>query len=218
MNKITDKLLNWIYGKAISGFGGVDSAYELANDYLNSNGTIEQKVDRLIKWQVTKAATNGVLTGFGGLAFMPVTLPANIIGVLYVQIRMISAIAYMGGHDLKSDQVKTLVFIAMVGNGAKEILKDFGIKTGEKLLTEFIKNMSAKTLSSINEKVGTNVAAKMAGSNATKISKAIPLAGGIISGTFDAVSTRIVGKVAKKIFITDNDNKIPYSYEDVEVL
>ena len=217
-NKITDKLLNWIYSKAISGFGGVDSAYQLANDYLKSEGTIEQKVDRLINWQVTKAATNGVLTGLGGIALMPVMLPANIVGVLYVQIRMISAIAYMGGHDIKSDQVKTLVFISMVGNGAKEILKDLGVKTGEKLLTEFLKNMSSKTLTTINERVGTNVASKMAGSSTSKFAKAIPLAGGLISGTFDAISTRIVGRVAKRIFITNGNNIQPYDIEEAEIL
>lgn len=217
-NKVTDKLLNWIYSKAISGFGGVDSAYQLANDYIISEGTIEQKVDRLINWQVTKAAANGVLTGLGGITLMPITLPANIVGVLYVQIRMITAIAYMGGHDIKSDQVKTLVFISMVGNGAKEILKDLGIKTGEKLLTEFFKNLSAKTLTSINEKVGTNVASKMAGSSTSKFAKAIPLAGGIISGTFDAISTRIVGKVAKRIFIINGNNIQPYDIEEAEIL
>lgn len=217
-NKITDKLLNWIYSKAISGFGNIDSAYQLADDYLNSHGTIEQKVDRLINWQTTKAATNGVLTGLGGITLMPITLPANIVGVLYVQIRMISAIAHMGGYDIKSDQVKTLVFISMVGNGAKEILKDIGVKTGEKLLTELIKNASTKTLTSINEKVGTSVASKMAGSSTTKFAKAIPLAGGIISGTFDAISTRIIGKVAKRIFISNINNNKSSHREETEIV
>lgn len=216
-NTITEKLLNWIYGRAISGFGGVDSAYDLANDYLKGNGTLEQKVDQLIKWQVTKAASNGVLTGLGGITLMPVTLPVNIVGVLYVQIRMISAIAYMGGHDLKSDQVRTLVFIAMIGNGAKEVLKDLGIKTGEKILTEFLKTASSKTLTSINEKIGTSIGSKITGSSTSKFAKAIPLAGGIISGTFDAISTRIVGKAAKKIFINNNNNATS-EIETIEIL
>lgn len=204
---ISGKLLNWMYSKAISGLGGVDSAYQLAADYMNTEGTLDQKVDRLIKWQVTKSGTNGFITGFGGFILMPIALPANIVGVMYIQIRMIAAIAHMGGYDIQSDQVKSLVYISMVGNGAKEILKDIGIKTGEKFLTHIAKNMSAKTLSSVSEKVGSSLSSKLATKSVSKLTKAIPLAGGLISGTFDAVSTRIVGKTAKKIFITDNNYK-----------
>jgi uncharacterized protein (DUF697 family) len=205
-NGLINKLLNWGYSRAISGFGGADSAYELANDYLNTKGTLEEQVNRLIKWQITKSATNGFITGLGGISFMPITLPANIVGVMYIQIRMITAIAHMGGHDIKSDQVKSLVYICMVGNGAKEILKDMGIKAGEKFAGEVIKSISTKTLSSINEKVSSGVASKLAGKGFSKLGKVIPLAGGFIGSAFDATSTKIAGEIAKKIFINNSTN------------
>ena len=52
---ILAKTLDWAYAKALTGFSGVDSAYELGNSYLNEKGTLEQQVNSLIKWQTAKA-------------------------------------------------------------------------------------------------------------------------------------------------------------------
>jgi len=187
------KTLDWAYSKAINGFTGVDSAYDLGNSYLQQNGILEQQVDSLIKWQVAKAATSGFVTGLGGVMTMPLTVPANIASVIYVQIRMIAAIAYMGGYDIRDDRVKSLVYICMVGNGAKELLKDMSVKAGEKLLTKTIEKVSIKLTSKIGEK------------GVTSLGKAVPVLGGVVGGSFDAVTTRVVGKVAKKIFIDKTD-------------
>lgn len=201
---MVSKLLEWTYSRAINGFGGVDSAYQLGNDYLNAKGTLDEQVDQLIKWQVTKAASSGFFTGLGGWAIMPFALPANIASVIYIQVRMISAIAYMGGHDIQSDQVKSVIYVCMLGNGTKEIFKEMGIKAGEKFVKGLIEHTSRKMLLSINEKVSVNIASKLGSRTLTGLGKAIPLVGGVIGGSFDAGSTLIIGKVAKKMFIDNN--------------
>ena len=186
---IIAKTLDWAYSKAVSGFTGVDSAYDLGNSYLAQQGSLEAQVDSLIKWQVAKAATSGFVTGLGGVMIMPLTVPANIASVIYVQIRMIAAIAYMGGHDIREDRVKSLIYICMVGNGAKELLKDMSVKAGERLAAK------------IAEKVSTNIASKTGQKSVTSLGKAVPVLGGVVGGSYDAITTRVVGKVAKKIFI-----------------
>ena len=105
------KAMDWAYDKAVAGIGGFDSAEDIAADYLKQNGSLRDKANSLIRWQNAKAGTSGFVTGLGGLITLPVTLPANITSVLYVQIRMIAAIAKMGGYDLKDDRVKSLVFV-----------------------------------------------------------------------------------------------------------
>ncbi|WP_308600383.1 EcsC family protein [uncultured Dysgonomonas sp.] len=186
---IIAKTLDWAYSKAVSGFTGVDSAYDLGNSYLAQQGSLEAQVDSLIKWQVAKAATSGFVTGLGGVMIMPLTVPANIASVIYLQIRMIAAIAYMGGHDIREDRVKSLIYICMVGNGAKELLKDVSVKAGERLAAK------------IAEKVGTNIANKTGEKSVTSLGKAVPVLGGVVGGSYDAITTRVIGKVAKKIFI-----------------
>ncbi len=186
---IIAKTLDWAYSKAVSGFTGVDSAYDLGNSYLAQKGSLEEQVDSLIKWQVAKAATSGFVTGLGGVMIMPLTVPANIASVIYIQIRMIAAIAYMGGHDIREDRVKSLIYICMVGNGAKELLKDMSVKAGERLAAK------------IAEKVSTNIASKTGQKSVTSLGKAVPVLGSVVGGSYDAITTRVVGKVAKKIFI-----------------
>lgn len=187
------KTLDWAYERALSGLGGVDSAYALANSYMQKEGTLEQQVDSLIKWQVSKAAASGFLTGIGGVMTLPITIPANIASVIYIQIRMITAIAHMGGHDVNSDRVRALVYISMVGNGAKELLKDFSVKAAQHFVS--------KALVTIQEKVSVKLASKLGVKSASSLGKLVPIAGGVVGGAFDAVSTRAVGKVAKRIFI-----------------
>ena len=199
-NGLIAKTLDWAYSKAVVGLTGVDSAYDLGNSYLHQDGTLSQQVDSLIKWQVAKAATSGFVTGLGGVMIMPLTVPANIASVIYVQIRMIAAIAYMGGHDIRDDRVKSLVYICMVGNGAKELLKDVSIKASEKLISKTIEKVSAK------------LAAKAGEKGVTSLGKAVPVIGGVVGGSYDAISTRVVGKVAKRIFI---DNPAASKFEEV---
>lgn len=206
MNKgITSKILDWAYNKALTGFSGTESAYSLAHNYINTPGTLEQKVDRLIKWQVTKSATSGFITGFGGLMMMPFSVPANIASVIYIQIRMIAAIAHMGGHDLQSDRVKSMIYICMAGNGAKELAKEASVKAGEKAL----RNISQKATGRIAESIGSK--------GLTKITKAIPFMGGVIGASFDAVTTKIAGDIAKKTFINNNNIDVYYKRDSINL-
>lgn len=95
------RALDFAYDKAVNGVVGMDSASEIAESYMKVEGSKIDQANSLIRWQNTKAGTSGFLTGLGGIIVMPVTIPANIASVMYVQIRMIAAIAHLGGHDLK---------------------------------------------------------------------------------------------------------------------
>lgn len=195
------KALDWAYKSAAEGVKGVDSAQTLAVEYLSTEGSVRDQVNRLIRWQNTKAGTTGFITGLGGIITMPVSIPANIAVVLFVQVRMIAAIAHMGGHDISNDRVKTLVYACLAGDAAREILRDMGIVVGTKLTTSLISKISGKTLTAINQRVGFRLLTKFGEKGVINIGKAIPLVGGIIGGTVDAVSTNIVGNVARDTFV-----------------
>jgi len=171
------QVLDWTYEKVVDGVPGVDSAQEMAEDYLAGDRSLQRKANSLIRWQITKAGTSGFLTGLGGILTMPATIPANLASVMYVQMRMIAAIAYMGGHDLKNDKVKTLVYACLAGNAAKDILKDAGIVVGIKLTTQAIKNISGKTIIAINQKVGFRLLTKFGETGVVNLGKAVPIVG-----------------------------------------
>jgi uncharacterized protein (DUF697 family) len=132
---------------------------------------------------------------------MPITIPVNLASVLFVQIRMIAAIAYIGGYDIKDDRVKSLVYLCMTGNAAKDIVKDIGIVFGKKISTQMIKSISGKTISKINQKVGFRLFTKFGEKGLINGGKVIPLVGGVIGGLFDGATTSIIGNIAQKTFI-----------------
>jgi len=201
--KITEskiqQALDFAYDKAVNGVAGLDSAIELAENFKNDDHLHEQ-CNSLIRWQNMKAGTSGFVTGLGGLILMPVTLPANLTSVLYVQIRMIAAIAHLAGHDLKNDKVKTMVYVCLVGNGASEILKNVGIEVGKKVAANAVKNISGKVITQINQKVGFRLVTKFGEKGVINLGKAIPILGGLIGGTVDTISTNIIGNTARDLF------------------
>ena len=201
------KTLDWSYEKAINGVSGLDSAIELSKNYQKGNGSSYDQVNSLIRWQNTKAGTSGFLTGLGGVITLPIAIPANIASVLFVQIRMIAAIAHMAGYDVKDDKVKTMVYVCLTGNAVKEILKEIGIELGSKLVMSAIKGVSSKTITSINQKVGFRLLTKFGEKGVINLGKTVPLLGGIIGATFDSYTTNKIGNMARKVFIVkDSEN------------
>ena len=138
-------LLDSCYDKALEGvLPGERTVMELAEDYLGQSCSREKAIDNLIGYQTVLCGTNGFIAGLGGLLVLPVAIPANITSVIYVQLRMIAAIAYINGYDIYSDQVRTIAYACLTGSSATNILKNVGIKIGEKNSSSSIsKNKSA---------------------------------------------------------------------------
>lgn len=193
--------LDSLYNVALTGIPGFDTAPELAQTYLERPGTMHHRVNSLIRWQNVKAGSSGFITGLGGFLTLPVAIPANLASVLFIQIRMILAIAHMNGHNLRDDRVKSLVYACLAGNVAKDILQEAGIVLGTKLTANLLAKISEQTLLAINKKVGFQLLAKTSGQGAINLGKAVPLMGGMIGGSIDVAMTNIIGNVAKEVFV-----------------
>jgi len=202
------KILDSAYKKALDGIPGVSqSVDDFANDYLSRHGNPKQAARELAKWQVTKCGTTGFVAGLGGLITLPVAIPANLASVLYVQLRMVAAIAKMGGYDVNSDQVQTMVYACITGNAIGEVLKDVGAKIGKEALKVAIKKIPGKVLISINQRVGFRLVTKAGTTGAINLTKLVPIAGGVVNGAFDIATTKIIARNAQSIFI---EGKIPH--------
>jgi hypothetical protein len=210
-----EKAFEWLYQRAINGIPGLDSAPEMAQKYLAKSGSLNDSVNDLIKWQIVKAGTSGFVTGLGGLLTLPITVPANFASVIYVHVTMIAAIAYMGGYDLKDDKVKTLIYACLVGNSAKDILKDSGIIIGRKLTESAINNISKQTLGAINKKVGFKLVTKFSEKGTIVLGRAVPFVGGVIGASIDGIATQKVGNIARETFIVSPLNLGVASYSDI---
>ena len=195
------RVLDRAYEKALSGMPGLDSASQLAVSFMDKEGTLREKANSLIRWQNAKAGTSGFVTGIGGLMTLPVAIPANLASVLYIQIRMIAAIAHMGGYDLRDVKVKTLVYMCLVGNFAKDILQETGIRLGTKFTAIAIERISEKSLLIINQRVGFLLLTTSGTKGMINLGKAVPIVGGIIGGSIDVAATNTIGKMARNTFL-----------------
>ena len=193
--------LDWAYEKALNGLPGDLSSESLAKSYMKKFSSTDEAIHSLIKWQTAKSSTSGFVTGLGGIVTLPVAVPVNIASVLYVQMRMIAAIAYMRGYDLKDDQVKTFVFICLTGQAASDILKQSGITVGTKLTVQLIKKVPGATLTKINQKVAFRLVTKFGEKGVINLGKLVPVVGGVIGASVDGVGTKIIGNQAKKLFV-----------------
>ena len=68
------QVLDWAYEKSLNGVPGMPPVIEFAEQYKNKSGSLESNVNSLIRWQMSKTATSGFLTGLGGLITLPVAV------------------------------------------------------------------------------------------------------------------------------------------------
>ena len=201
------QLLDKLYDQSIHGIAKVSPPVEeLANNYLEKSNDATTAAKKFINYQIAKCTTSGFVTGLGGLITLPVAIPANVGSVMYVQMRMIACLAYMGGYDTDSDQVQTLVYACLAGISIDQILKQAGIQFGNKFVMAMVKKIPGEVLTKINQKVGFKFVTKFGTKGIVNIGKAVPVVGGMISGGFDFVETKVIANRAYKMFINGDFN------------
>ncbi|PWJ12606.1 EcsC family protein [Ruminococcus flavefaciens] len=195
------KFLDELYVKSIDGIPKISKPIpELAEDYLRKNPEVDTAIKKMHTNQIKKCTTSGVVNGFGGLITLPVTIPANVGSVLYVQMRMIACTAYMKGYDLKSDQVQTFVYACLAGISINEFVKKFGVNLGRKLTTSAIKKIPGEVLVKINQKVGFRFLTKFGEKGLINLGKMVPVVGAAINGGLDFAETKVIAKRAYSLF------------------
>lgn len=210
------QLLDKLYDQSVHGIAKVSPPIEvLANNYLEKSKDTPTAAKKFINYQIAKCTTSGFLTGLGGLITLPVAIPANVGSVLYVQMRMIACLAHMGGYDTNSDQVQTLVYACLAGISIDQVLKQTGIKFGNKFAMAMVKKIPGETLGKINHKVGFKFLTKFGNKGVINIGKTVPVVGGIIGGGFDFVETKAIANRAYKMFINGNFNVPPVDGEKI---
>lgn len=187
---------DWAYGKAVEGMPGLDGATELAARYRARHTSADRAVADLIRWQSGIAGAAGFVTGCGGFAALPVALPANLASALYIQARLIAAIAHLHGHDIASDDVRALALACLTGSKAAGSLRDTGVRLG----TRVTRDTTGWVLPAAFKKWRHASQTTVAAGGAARFAKLAPVVGGIVAGGFDAATTLLIGRTADRVF------------------
>lgn len=196
-------ILDTCYSSALNGIPGSKDARSLGDEYLNKYKDKDSAIKNLVNNQIAKCSISGFLSSIGGLITLPVAVPANVASVLYIQLRMIAAIAHIGGYNVKSDEVQTLVYLCLTGSSMADICKSTGINIANKTASNLLKKVPGTVLTKINQKVGFRLVTKFGEKGAINLVKLVPVAGGLVGGGVDFVGTRVIADKARKMFILD---------------
>lgn len=205
------QLVEQLINVGVNGFGPFKSAHESAAEATKGR-TNEEAVKALVRNHVALAAGQGFVTNVGGFATMPITLPANIGAAYLVQTHLAASIAQVHGHDSDSEDIRTAILLCLLGNAATEVVKQTGIKIGEKVAVSMIKKLPVTVIHRINKRVGFALVAKTGTKRAVvTLAKGVPFVGGAVGGSVDAVATRAVGGFANSFFRPVDGGGVPQS-------
>lgn len=196
-------VMDWAFEKATGNIPGIGSSSEMAKKYLDKYGSVNAAINHLVNWQITSSATTGFVTSFGGLPTMAITLPANIAGVMAIQLRMIGAIAELGGFHEETEEKKTGMYLCLLGSQAGDVLSKTANQFAVKFTTASLKKLPGTVLTKINQAVGFRLFTKFGSKGLVNIHRAIPVLGGVVGGSVDALSTYSIAKAAKALFLND---------------
>lgn len=188
-------MMGWLYDKAVSGIAGIESAETLAERYLaDAKGDVMKAAHAMIRWESVKAGSTGFLSGVGGVVAMPITLPLNITSVLFLQTRLVAAIACLGKRNLADERIRALAGLCLCGNAAKALLQEVALQAMENWTRPFTRRIVEKTLVLMAARAGMRTGGQFI--------RLVPLAGGVVSGAVDVTTTRTIGRIACTTFLS----------------
>jgi hypothetical protein len=187
------------------GVGPLSGSVAYAEARMTAGGAGERDpeaaIRRVVRESVAASGAQGFVTGVGGLAAMPVTLPANLAGSLIINARMVGTIAHLRGYALTDPHTQAMITLVAAGSSAQSAISAFGVKVGQQAAMQAIKKLPMSVIHQVNKKAGFYLVAKYGSQrSAITLVKAVPAVGGVVGGTVDAALTASIAKAAKKVF------------------
>lgn len=189
---IRESVINRLYGQVLRGLPGLGTPEETAQAFLRAKGTPREAAGRLCRRYTGYSALTGFVCGLPGYVSMTVTVPANVGGVLLLQLHMCASMAVLGDRDPKDDEVRKLAVGCVL-----DVFKG-GRPDGERRLEGLLSRVSIK-LAERGVRFVSEQAIRWVG----RRSRSLPLLGGVIGGYTDLHSTREVGEGALRLFLVE---------------
>ena len=197
---LASELVNKILSVGVNGLGPYKSSTQIAAEALHAHGDAEAAIQRLIATHRRWVGSSGFAAGLGGLATLPVSLPADVTVFYMLCARMSAAIAVIRGYDIESEEVQSAVLISLLGAGAAGVLGKVGVEVGTKTTMAALKKLPGQLLIEINKKVGYRLITKFGTKGSINLVRAVPLVGGGVGAGVNVLAINQIAKYAKTTF------------------
>jgi hypothetical protein len=108
----------------------------------------------------------------------------------------VATIAALYGLDLEHEVVRTEILLTLLGEEAALVLRQLGLKTGQRLAAQQLRRLPAEGLPAIHRAVGMELIGRAGGRSLVPLERAVPLVGGLVGGGIDYLLTRRLGQRA----------------------
>ncbi|MDN5918007.1 MAG: EcsC family protein [Pseudonocardia sp.] len=201
LNELGQRLADQVLDIGIDGKGPIKGAAQVADEHLvSAGGDRELAIRKLIATHVRLAAMSGFVTGAGGLITLPIAVPAALTGLYVTATRMVASIAYLRGHDLRSEEVRSAILVCLLGSGASTALGKAGVEIGQKSALAALRKLPGRVLIDINKRIGFRLVTKAGEKGVINLTKLVPLVGAPIGATVDGVGCRAIATYALRTF------------------
>jgi EcsC protein family len=201
LQALGERLVAQVVEFGIRGAGPLSPAVESAEQHLiTAGGDREEAIRRLVATHVRLAAATGFVTGLGGIATLPVSVPAAMAGLYIIATRMTAGIAHLRGYDVETDEVRSAILVALLGSAGAAVLRNTGVEIGQRSTAAALQRLPGRTLAELNRRVGYRLVAKAGEKGVVNLTKLVPLVGGPIGAAVDGVSCKTIAGYAMRTF------------------
>ncbi len=184
-------VVHQIVERAISGAGPVKGAAAWGDQLLaNREGRTEAAIRDAVAITSSLAGAQGFVTGLGGVLATAVSLPANVLGLATLQVRLAATIAHIHGYDLADDRVRLAILVSLLSE--RELGEQ--IRSG-KLPTNPLGLATAPVYDpalfvTVSEVLAGALMSRVGGKRmALTVARRVPVLGGVVGAGVDAAGT-----------------------------
>jgi len=207
---------NKIFEVLAEGIPFVDkSVTDLADEYLSKYHSKELAAKKLINNQILIVSSSGGLSGLinsHSTSLVNTTgkslQAANISTALYLQIRMVAAIATIGGYDVQNDEVKGQMYTCLMTSAVSDAIKSPGAAIASKSFVKLIEKIPFEWIKLVNQKMGFRFITKKGKTGAVNLIDFVPIACACAVAGIDALSTKLIAVRAYNAFIENASEDI----------
>lgn len=198
--EVARQLVDKVLSLGVDGAGPFKGAREVAEEHRQQHADVDVAIDRLIRTHVRLVAATGFAAGLPGLWALPVTIPADVTVFYGLCTRCVAGVAHLRGHDVDSDEVRSVVLLSLIGAQGVALASEVGAKLGTKAAFAALQKLPGKVLIEINKKVGFRLLTKFGTTGVINLGKAVPVVGAGVSATVNAGGMRTAGRYARSNF------------------
>lgn len=154
----------------------------------------------LVRQRAFYSGVAGGVASLGGIAALPLALPASLASSLFFQIEVVLSVAHLYGHDLHDEARRTDFVAVFLGDRAAEILRGGASTPRELALAEAQRFLTPETLLLLWKAFGTRLLARTGRRSLLAAARLVPVVAGPIGFAADYASTRSIGKAAVRYY------------------